>query len=891
MSANKSVARRYAELVMALRWPIVIVVLALSVFFAYFIKDLDMRNDPDTLLPPSNKYVATNLYAEHNFGMGNIMVIGLKVKEGDIYQDWFINMVQELHRKLEDLEHSRPANSISLAAQKIKYMGADENGLVFKRLIPTEGISSDPEKAKQQLEFLKEGMETNPVLSPMLVYMEDANGNKCPPNEYAGCTAKATFIITDYTDDVKAIYLPWVTKLVEMVEPYQQDNRVEVMVAGEPYFLAYMLYDLAQKWWLFLISLAIVLVVLWLEFRNWRGALFPLIGVGATICLTLGLMGITQFKLTTMMVLTPMLLLAIGIGHSVQITRRFLQERAKTSDDKEAGIIAIEHTIVPATLSIITDVMGFATLALVDISFYKAYAYFGMFGMATLLITTTTLIPLLLVIMPFKNVEEHEGHDWEHTVGNGIANLLAGPGKLIPIGIILAVVVVSTYFTRIYSPTEDHLMPGVEVGINYPRAAFKESSITITDIRALNDIMPGVISVSIPIRGKKPLLPECTWAEGEDRSTCNDEDEDGPQGVFNNDAVLADMEAFENWMRDHPFIGYTGSYAQYIRLVHMLLDSDQGEPPDLRKLFIPTGEALQKLDPEDDRDGLEIVRLYNGLLEAMTSEGDMDSFVSPNWNEGVILGFINTMDPVETHIAVRDIQKYIEEHKNDPGFSQVNFGLRCGPVESAEICDNNELAIEGDVYERPGVGGFLGATEATRDVAVENWLKGPLQTALAIFIVSAIIFRSFAMAVMLLVILMTTLFAQYGLGGYFTTVKNWSGNLAFHTQVSLSIAMGLGVDYGIYMISRLREEMAATGRNWEEALKNTLAGTGSAVIVSVIVLLGSFIPLVSTELANTWALGVYIGMALIIDVFLALMMLPLALKWTKPKYVFEPPNE
>ncbi len=889
MSGNKSIARRYAELVMSLRWPIMIIVLVMSALFAYFIKDLDMRNDPDTLLPPSNKYVATNLYAEHNFGMGNIMVLGLMVKEGDIYQDWFINMVQELHFKLEALPKSRPANSISLAAQKIKYMGADEDGLVFQRLIPTEGISSDPEEAKEQLAFLKEGMETNPVLSPMLVYMEDANGNKCPPNEYAGCTAKGTFIITDYTDEVKAIYLPWVTQLIEMVEPYQQDERFEIMVAGEPYFLAYMLYDLAQKWWLFLISLIIVLVVLWFEFRNWRGAIFPLIGVGATICLTLGLMGISQFKLTTMMVLTPMLLLAIGIGHSVQITRRFLQERAKTDDDKEAGIVAIEHTIVPATLSIITDVMGFATLALVDISFYKAYAYFGMFGMATLLITTTTMIPLMLVTMPFKKVEEHGGHDWEHKVGNGLANLLDGPGKMIPIAIILAVVIVSTYFTKVYAPTEDHLMPGVEVGINYPRAAFKESSITITDIKALNEIMPGVISVSIPIRGKAPLKPECTWAEGEDRSTCNDEDEDGPQGIYNNDKVLADIEKFEHWLRDHPFIGYTGSYAQYIRLVHMLLDSAQGVPSNRQKLFVPTEESLRNLDPDDDRDGLEIVRLYNGLLEAMTSEGDMDSFVAPNWNEGVILGFVNTMDPVETHQVVADIQDYIEKHKNDEGFSMVNFGLRCGPVEQAAICDSNELAIDDSgSYERPGVGGFLGATEATRDVAVENWLKGPLQTALAIFIVSAIIFRSFSMAVMLLVILLTTLFAQYGLGGYFTVVKNWSGNLAFHTQVALSIAMGLGVDYGIYMISRLREEMAATGRNWEQSLRNTLAGTGSAVIVSVIVLLGSFIPLVSTELANTWALGVYIGMALVIDVFLALMMLPLALKWTKPKYVFEP---
>ena len=45
----------------------------------------------------------------------------------------------------------RVSRTLSIIAQKIKYMGADENGLVFKRLIPTEGISDDPEKAYEQL--------------------------------------------------------------------------------------------------------------------------------------------------------------------------------------------------------------------------------------------------------------------------------------------------------------------------------------------------------------------------------------------------------------------------------------------------------------------------------------------------------------------------------------------------------------------------------------------------------------------------------------------------------------------------------------------------------------------------------------------------------------------
>jgi predicted RND superfamily exporter protein len=320
----------------------------------------------------------------------------------------------------------------------------------------------------------------------------------------------------------------------------------------------------------------------------------------------------------------------------------------------------------------------------------------------------------------------------------------------------------------------------------------------------------------------------------------------------------------------------------------MLLSAEVGEKTDLADLRVPTREYLTGIDPDDDRNPDAIVQLYNGLLETMTSAGEMDSFVNTEtWNEGVILGFINTMDPVETHQVTMDIQQYIEDHKNDPGFSKVHFGLRSGPVDDLSG-DTNELSIEGPGYVRPALGGFLGATEATREVAMSEWLKSPLQTALAVFLIAALIFRSFLVAGILISTLLITLYAQYGLGGYFTSVENWSGNLAFHLIVTLSIAMGLGIDYGIYMISRLREEMAATGGRWRESLNNTMNTTGSAVIISVVVLLGSFIPLVGTDLANTWGLSMYIGQALIIDVFTALMLLPLMVYWFKPKYVFKP---
>lgn len=929
-------ADAYASFVLKLRWPIIIALIVMTIVGATQIPKLDVRNDPDTLLPPSNRYVATNLYAEDRFGMGNLMVLALRVKEGDIYQDWFINKVQEVHRRLENLETSRPENFISIAAQKVKYMSTDEGGgLVFKRLIPVEGISSDATTAQEQLDFLKEGIKTNPVMGPMLVSMWDAEGNRCAYEDYSEekCVAKAAYVIADYTDTVKEIYLPWVNEVRDIMDEFSQDERIDLRVAGEPYFLAWMLQDLINKWWLFTISIAIVIVVLWGEFKDWRGAVFPLLGVAMTITYTLGLMGFTQFKLTTMMVLTPMLLLAIGIGHSVQVTRRFMLEyESGDGDADKAAHTAISHTIIPATLSIITDMVGFATLATVDISFYKAYAYFGMFGMLTLLATTTTMIPLFLTIFPPKKKEggAHEGHKWEHAVGGIISKMVIGPGKWIPLGLIVAVIAISTHYSEIGRGVsammagesgrsdpevariqdEFDIMPGVEKGINYARAAFKGSSQTWKDLVVLNSIMPGVISVSIPIRGKEPTLPSCleeyfpdelydlepgpeltaACKTASEKLACWDAEPCGPQGIFNEVDIHADIEAMENWMRQHPYIGYTGSYSQYIRLVNMLLSAEGGEKPNVSDLRVPTTEYLTGIDPDDDRDPTDIVRLYNGLLEIMTGAGEMDSFINTEtWNEGVILGFINTMHPVETHQVTMDIQQYIEDHKNDPGFSKVNFGLRAGPVPPVGEPvpgDSDELSVDGPNYVRPAVGGFLGATEATREVAMENWLISPLQTALAVFIISSLMFRSPLIGILLVIPLLITLYAQYGLGGYFTSVGEWSGNLAFHLLVTLSIAMGLGVDYGIYMVSRLREEMIETAGNWTESLRNTLDTTGSAVIVSIIVLLGSFIPLVGTDLANTWGLSIYIGEALIIDVFTALMLLPMMVYWFKPKYVF-----
>jgi uncharacterized protein len=552
--------------------------------------------------------------------------------------------------------------------------------------------------------------------------------------------------------------------------------------------------------------------------------------------------------------------------------------------------------------------VGFATLATVDISFYKDYAYFGMFGMLTLLFTTTTMIPLLLTIFPPSQelCEGKHGHRWEKRVGGGITRLLVGPGKWIPVGVVALVMVTSAYQTRFWEGTRaDVYIPGVEKGINYARAAFKEGSQTWQDLEQLNEIMPGVISVSIPIRGREARIADL-HRDALPRGAVRHR---GPRRAK---AQCRALRAGTRLLgsrplrrpghlqrrrraRRHREAGELDARAsvhrlhRFLRAVHPAgehaADRRDRRAAGHRRSAHPNPSTCLAIDPDDDRDPNEIVQLYNGLLETMTSAGDMDSFVIPRLERGGGAGLHQHHAPGgdppghDGHPAVHG------GAQERPGLQQGAFRSALGPVDGP-VRGHQRAVGRGPDYVRPGVGGFLGATEATREVAMDEWLRSPLQTALAIFIIAALMFRSFSVAGILLGTLLITLFAQYGIGGYFTSVENWSGNLAFHLLVTLSIAMGLGVDYGIYMISRLKEEMQATGNNWLEALRNTQNTTGSAVIVSVFVLLGSFIPLVGTDLANTWGLAMYIGAALILHVFTALMLLPLMVKWIRPKYVF-----
>jgi predicted RND superfamily exporter protein len=160
---------------------------------------------------------------------------------------------------------------------------------------------------------------------------------------------------------------------------------------------------------LFLLALAMIGYLHYRAFRTLQGMFIPLVTAIMGVVWALGLMGLIGAPMDPWNIMTPILLLAIGAGHSVQILKRYYEEYGRIHRDSPE-MPAFEQNrqaVVEATVKVGVVMLAAGTIASLSFGSLAAFGLpsiknFGLctaFGILAALTVEMSFIPAIRVLL------------------------------------------------------------------------------------------------------------------------------------------------------------------------------------------------------------------------------------------------------------------------------------------------------------------------------------------------------------------------------------------------------------------------------------------------------------------------------------------------------------
>ncbi|MGH8013388.1 MAG: MMPL family transporter, partial [Candidatus Binataceae bacterium] len=175
--------------------------------------------------------------------------------------------------------------------------------------------------------------------------------------------------------------------------------------------------------------------------------------------------------------------------------------------------------------------------------------------------------------------------------------------------------------------------------------------------------------------------------------------------------------------------------------------------------------------------------------------------------------------------------------------------------------------------------GLAGLYLAANDVLYELDFLNITFVLAVVWFFCLVSFRSFVAAFMFL---FSCVLANFGAFIY----MNLRGiGLTIDTIPVISLGIGLGVDYGIYTVSRIRDEVM-NGMAVDDAIPLALSTTGVAVFNTFLVMIGGILPWCFSPLLFHTEMATLLIFLMATNMIAGVIILPCYVSWARPKFIF-----
>lgn len=363
------------------------------------------------------------------------------------------------------------------------------------------------------------------------------------------------------------------------------------------------------------------------------------------------------------------------------------------------------------------------------------------------------------------------------------------------------------------------------------------------------------------------------------------------------DALAARLRENRDHVGDVLYMADTSAMSSYA-----LLYAPLPELVTLRDHLRATVSALGLTGESTAR--LEVDGLTGALAKANEALGALEEGDTEGW--GSIQGLAGRADAMNDATAA--VFRVVREALGTDGWTELQLVKSVGTVDvgAAGIDDHGYLSVrdgrllflfvqpsspseqvgflipfvEGvrraaeEVRGQPGMGGItVGLTGSPAFVAEEmqqinhDMLVTSLVSLGAVLLLFTLAYRSPLKTVLVFVPLLVGVLVTVAL------VALLIGRLNLMSSMFLAILVGLGIDFGIHLISRFDEARQA-GRDVPDALADTLQGAGPGVVTGALTTIAAFLCMTVSEFTAMRELGVVAGLGVLLVLLATLTLLP-----------------
>ncbi|MEW5057084.1 hypothetical protein A9Q82_09035 [Cycloclasticus sp. 46_120_T64] len=285
------------------------------------------------------------------------------------------------------------------------------------------------------------------------------------------------------------------------------------------------------------------------------------------------------------------------------------------------------------------------------------------------------------------------------------------------------------------------------------------------------------------------------------------------------------------------------------------------------------------------RDVPTLVRSVNRLYHY----DDPRWYILPNSQKNIG----NTLFMYEAGAAVPGvIQEYMDLEGRRANFV-VYFKDATGPTVDGAIERAKEFIathpLDGVQYHMSG--GIIGVTAASNEEVEYSEIMQTVLILLVVMVSVVVTYQSFIAALLVFVVLFLAIVVNRAYMGYREIGLN------INTLPVTAVGIGIGVDYVIYVIDRIKEEYQANmykagnqlvnaSKELNEAIVTTLRTTGAAVVFTAVTVVGGIIYWIpGSELRFNSEMAILLILLMISNMIGAITIVPLLIRIVKPKFL------